>query len=448
MAVPYCFKIGRECPFGDEIEEDPKLVFVLTPFAPEFDEVYQQGIKPTWEELDFRVLRADEEFHVHDIMCRAICQNIQRARFIVADMTGRNPNVFYELGLAHAFGKPVILITQHKDDVPFDLQSIPYINYGVGEENIAELRGGLKKMVQGLLEMEAMPPLPSRKLVDVVSDREVRKLPEVIFGEQDSKEMILIPAGEFLMGTTEAMAKDLAEQVGQDFFSRETPQHRVHLPDFYIDRYAVTNAEFQRFVEATSYRTQAEKDGYGRVWNGSRWEQVEEADWLHPQGPHSSLEERMDHPVIQVSWNDAVAYARWAGKRLPSEREWEKAARGGDGREWPWGSEWVEGKCNSREVGIEDTTPVGFYSPVSDSPYGVADVIGNVWEWTASWFAAYPGTAYKSDDFGEQYQVVRGGSWFRDHLFARCACRFWYVRGGRGGDIGFRCARSSPLPET
>jgi sulfatase modifying factor 1 len=448
VAVPYCFKIGRECPFGDEIEEDPKLVFVLTPFAPEFDEVYQQGIKPTWEELDFRVLRADEEFHVHDIMCRAICQNIQRARFIVADMTGRNPNVFYELGLAHAFGKPVILITQHKDDVPFDLQSIPYINYGVGEENIAELRGGLKKMVQGLLEMEAMPPLPSRKLVDVVSDREVRKLPEVIFGEQDSKEMILIPAGEFLMGTTEAMAKDLAEQVGQDFFSRETPQHRVHLPDFYIDRYAVTNAEFQRFVEATSYRTQAEKDGYGRVWNGSRWEQVEEADWLHPQGPHSSLEERMDHPVIQVSWNDAVAYARWAGKRLPSEREWEKAARGGDGREWPWGSEWVEGKCNSREVGIEDTTPVGFYSPVSDSPYGVADVIGNVWEWTASWFAAYPGTAYKSDDFGEQYQVVRGGSWFRDHLFARCACRFWYVRGGRGGDIGFRCARSSPLPET
>jgi iron(II)-dependent oxidoreductase len=75
-------------------------------------------------------------------------------------------------------------------------------------------------------------------------------------------------------------------------------------------------------------------------------------------------------------------------------------------------------------------------------------VTGNVWEWTADWFVGYPGTTYKSDDFGEQYQVVRGGSWFRDYLFARCACRFWYVRGGRGGDIGFRCARSSPLPET
>jgi hypothetical protein len=132
MFVPYCFKIGRECPFGGEIEEDPQLVFVLMPFAPEFDQIYQQGIKPAWEELGFRVLRADEEFHVHDIMCHAICQNIQRARFIVADMTGRNPNVFYELGLAHAFGKPVILITPHKDYVPFDLQAILYINYGVG----------------------------------------------------------------------------------------------------------------------------------------------------------------------------------------------------------------------------------------------------------------------------------------------------------------------------
>jgi formylglycine-generating enzyme required for sulfatase activity len=448
MFVPYCFKIGRECPFGGEIEEDPRLVFVLIPFAPEFDEIYQQGIKPIWEELGFRVLRADEEFHVHDIMCRAICQNTQRARFIVADMTDRNSNVFYELGLAHAFGKPVILITQHKDDVPFDLQAILYINYGVGEENIAELRRGLKKMVQGLLETEAVPPPPSQKSVDLVSDREVRKLPEVIFGEQDSKEMILVPAGEFLMGTTEAMAKDLTEQLGQDFFSRETPQHRVHVPDFYIDRYPVTSAEFQRFVEATGYRTQAEKDGYGRVWSGSKWQQVKGADWCHPQGPQSSIEGRMDHSVVQVSWNDAVAYARWAGKRLLSEREWEKAARSSDGREWPWGSEWVEGKCNSREAGVGDTTPVGFYSPVSDSPYGVADVAGNVWEWTASCFVAYPGTTYESDDFGEQFQVVRGGSWFRDYLFARCACRFWYVRGGRGGDIGFRCARSSPLPET
>jgi sulfatase modifying factor 1 len=443
MFVPYCFKIGRECPFADEIEEDPGLIFVLIPFAPDFDQVYHQGIKPPWEELGFRVLRADEEFHVHDIMCRAICQNIQRARFIVADMTGRNPNVFYELGLAHAFGKPVILITQRKDDVPFDLQAILYINYGVGEENIAELRYGLKRMAEGLLAMETVPLPPSRRLVDHISDEEVSSLPEVIVWEKDSKEMVLIPAGEFPMGTTEAEAKDLAKQVGQDFFSRETPKHRVYLPGFYIDRYPVTNAEFQRFVEATGYRTQAEKDGYGRIWDGSKWEQAEGADWRHPGGAHSSLEERMDHPVVQVSWNDADAYARWAEKRLPTEREWEKAARGSDGREWPWSDEWVEGKGNTREAGIGDTTPVGFYSPVSDSPYGVADMAGNVWEWVADWFVPYPGTTCKSDDFGEQYQVVRGGSWFRDYLFARCACRFWYVRGGRGGDIGFRCVQSS-----
>lgn len=157
MFVPYCFKIGRECPF--EIEEEEDFAFVLMPLAPEFDEIYQQGIKEVWEELGFRCLRSDEDIHTHDIMCHAICQNIQRARFIIADMTGRNPNVFYELGLAHAFGKPAILITQRVEDVPFDLKVILHIDYG---GDINKLSRKLQKMVKSLLAKGVTPkPLPS-----------------------------------------------------------------------------------------------------------------------------------------------------------------------------------------------------------------------------------------------------------------------------------------------
>ena len=155
MFVPYCFKIGRECPFAGEIEVEDDFAFVLMPFAPKFDKVYQ-AIKEVWEEMGFRCLRSDEDIHTHDIMCKAICQNIQRARFIIADMTGRNPNVFYELGLAHAFGKPVILITQHPQDVPFDLKPMLFIDYG---EDIEKLKRELKRIVRGLLE-EGVAPKP------------------------------------------------------------------------------------------------------------------------------------------------------------------------------------------------------------------------------------------------------------------------------------------------
>ena len=376
MFVPYCFKIGRECPFADEIEKDPRLIFVLMPFATEFDEIYQQGIKPTWEELGFRVLRADEEFHIHDIMCRAICQNIQRARFIVADMTGRNPNVFYELGLAHAFGKPVILITQHKDYVPFDLQAILYINYGVGRENIAELRRGLKRMAEGLLATEAAPQSTSPKLVDLVSDRVSRRLPEVIVWEKDSKEMVLIPAGEFLMGTSEARAQGLAGQGGQDFFSRETPQHRVYQPDFYMDRYPVTNAQYRQFIEAGGYETEA-------YWTEAGWTRKEQENWQQPRLWDDARFNGDRQPVVGVSWYEALAYARWAGKILPGEAQWEKAA-GWDPaarqkRKYPWGDAWKEDKGNIGNK-HEQTTDVGSY-PEDQSAYGLLDVAGNVREW-------------------------------------------------------------------
>jgi len=415
---PYCFKIGQECPH--EIDEDPKLVFVLMPFAPEFNEVYEKGIKPAWESKDvkLRCVRADELFHTRDIMCQ-ICQNIQKARFVVADMTGRNPNVFYELGLAHAFAKEAILITQSTDDVPVDLRLMRFIRYKQDATGLGKLAVDLRKTARGLLA-QAKRPRPATPTA-------LTTLPDVVISPKDGQEMVLIRAGEFIMGSDS----------GRD---NEKPQRKVYLPGFYIGRYPVTNAQFEAFVKATSYQTEAEKAGSGWVRQGDEWEKVEGTDWRHPSGPVSSIAGKERHPLVQVSWNDAVAYAQWAGKRLPSEAEWEKAARGTDGRTWPWGDEWVDGKCNTSEINVGDTAPVGRYSPAGDSPYGVADMAGNVWEWTADWYQRYPGSKHVSDDYERKYRVLRGGSWFFDQYYARCACRGWYDPDDRLNYVGFRVA--------
>ncbi len=186
-------------------------------------------------------------------------------------------------------------------------------------------------------------------------------------------------------------------------------------------------AQFAAFVQATGYKTAAEKAGGGRVWTGSAWELVSGADWQHPSGPNSDVGQKADHPVTQVSWDDAVAFAQWVSQvtgrnvRLPTEAEWEKAARGTDGRIYPWGDIWDKTKLNSFEGGRGDTTQVGKYSPEGDSPYGAADMAGNVWEWTADWYGE---TEYKDRTASGQsitdptgpasgdYRVVRGGSWY------------------------------------
>jgi formylglycine-generating enzyme required for sulfatase activity len=239
---------------------------------------------------------------------------------------------------------------------------------------------------------------------------------------------ITVPAGKFVMGSRadNPLASD-----------DERPQHTVELTyDFQIARYPVTNAEFEKFVKATGFSPKAVK----------------------PDLP--------DHPVVNVSWNDAQAYCKWlTGQlraegalkgdevvRLPTEAEWEKAARGEYGREWPWGDEWDPARCNNAETGPKTTTPVGQYSPLGgDSPYGVADMVGNVWEWCADW---YDGGLYQTRASREQAErdpkgpeqgaarVVRGGSYFVNRRRCRSACR----NGGEPvnfvGFVGFRVARS------
>jgi len=220
--------------------------------------------------------------------------------------------------------------------------------------------------------------------------------------------MVYIPAGEFLMGSNDGYG--------------EKPQHRVYLDAYFIDIYEVTNEQFARFVDATGYQAEG------------NWKEY-----------FTSSKEK--HPVVNVSWNDANAYCKWAGKRLPTEAEWEKAARGTDGRKYPWGNEWDSSKCNSSgdSDGYEGTAPVGSF-PAGASPYGVMDMACNVWEWVADWYdkdyySRSPQQNPQGPDSGIG-RVLRGGSWYDSYaIFLRCA-----NRGSRGPSnmslsSGFRCAQ-------
>jgi sulfatase modifying factor 1 len=242
---------------------------------------------------------------------------------------------------------------------------------------------------------------------------------------------VTVPAGEFLMGSR----KWIDQQAMED----EMPQHWVYVAAFRISRTPVTVAQFQAFVEATGYVTTAENEGANYVWGGIYWQFIQGADWRHPRGPESSIAAKMQHPVTCVSWEDAQAFCRWAGVRLPTEAEWEKAARGTDGRIWPWGNIWDAGRCNTWEGGPQDTTPVGAY-PGGASPYGVLDMAGNVWEWTSSLYKPYPYEAHdgREDPTAEGGRVVRGGSWNCNQDVARCAIRYWNLPRDSLDYLGFR----------
>jgi len=291
----------------------------------------------------------------------------------------------------------------------------------------------------------------------------------LLLGRERELDMVRIPAGPFLMGTSAAQRRYLKERYGWDYdwIGDEMPQRSVELPDYFIDRTLVTNKDFAAFVQASGYRTTAEQEGWGYVWRAGDLQEVKGTDWAHPRGPGSTWEEIPDHPVVLVSWHDAAAYAEWAGKQLPTEAEWEKAARGADGRLWPWGDEWDDARCNTagRIAGRPllkeadwrawwnsfdvvqygaPTTPVGSF-PAGASPYGLLDCAGNVWEWTADWYKPYPGSEYRSGRFGETYRVLRGGAWINHPIDARMPSRDSFHPAKRYIFSGFRCVVVAPV---
>jgi formylglycine-generating enzyme required for sulfatase activity len=230
----------------------------------------------------------------------------------------------------------------------------------------------------------------------------------------------------------------------------EKPQHIFEIPyDYWIARFPVSNAQFAEFVRSTSFETRAEQDGWCWVWSSrdGKWGKQEGASWKHPLGANSNIDALEEHPVVQICWYDALAFCEWFSQKyidglqqgyrflLPSEAEWEKAARGTDGREWPWGNDFDAARCNSRDGGKLCTTSVRAYFPQGNSVYGVAEMSGNIWEWTLTLWGedrntpafGYP---YRKGDGRENlkagdgfYRVIRGGSYKDNVKGVRCACR-------------------------
>jgi formylglycine-generating enzyme required for sulfatase activity len=237
--------------------------------------------------------------------------------------------------------------------------------------------------------------------------------------------MVTIPAGAFRMGSDRVDSEGKGGEFGmaKPLYLDEHPPHDVTLPAYFIDRHEVTNADYQRFVRAANARPPK--------------------SWINGAIPAG----REQYPVTHVNWYDAQQYCRWAGKRLPTEAEWEKAARGPDGREYPWGNAFDGKKANTGESGVGDLAPVGSF-PQGKSPYGVEDMAGNVWEWTADWYQPYPGGTSQSKDFGQKFKVLRGGSWggtghYALSYFYRAAHRFFIAPEFGFADAGLRCAKSA-----
>jgi formylglycine-generating enzyme required for sulfatase activity len=279
--------------------------------------------------------------------------------------------------------------------------------------------------------------------------------------------MVYVPTGEFKMGTGGLgwIRRPLSPRdrkrmgFGAYVFSDERPQHTVYLDAFWIDQTEVTVAMFRTFVEDTGYETTAERQGWGKPWadrpNEMEWPKVNGADWQHPRGPGSSAVD--DHPVTQVSWEDAAAYCAWAGGQLPTEAQWAKACRGIDGRTWPWGNTYDGNRLSSCEAqcpierwkddryddGYAFTAPVGSF-PDGASPYGALDMAGNLWEWVADWYADdYYGDSPYENPLGPDsgtVRAMRGGAWYNTDVWMTCSVRHQNPPSDLYDDLGFRCA--------
>ncbi|MEK7448836.1 MAG: formylglycine-generating enzyme family protein [Planctomycetota bacterium] len=299
-------------------------------------------------------------------------------------------------------------------------------------ESEAELSGVMEIIEKDyfkVLGIEALPPLAGQ--VDDERDKQTN-LPLQVICIANGAVMVLVPGGEFTRGA--------------ELVENERPARRIDLTAYYIDKYEVSNARFKKFVEATNHKTDAETVTKGYVFRSDSYI-VENACWKDPQGNSQGIDERQDHPVVQVSWSDANKYAEWAGQQLPTEAQWEKAARTTKGQKYPWGDEWDATKCNSSENGPDRTDAVNIYEPGA-SFYGCLNMAGNVSEWCRDW---YQKDYYRISPQGNPpgpaeglNHTLRGGSWETPQDFLRCSKRTEGLPiedlGGCWTDaLGFRC---------
>jgi formylglycine-generating enzyme required for sulfatase activity len=258
------------------------------------------------------------------------------------------------------------------------------------------------------IEPAATPTTPARQLLAA------KKAPPQTSGKKPAPaaipaNMAWVGPGEFVMGSN-------------DRWDDESPEYVERTGPFFIDLYETTNQDYQKFTSATAHP----------------------APYHWPEGKIPQGKEK--HPVVYVNWFDADAYCKWTGKRLPTEEEWEKAARGEDGRTYPWGNEWNKTFSNNPYRGSTGTEPVGSY-PQGRSPYGLYDMSGNVWEWVDSHYLPHPGNTKPNPEYGKDKRILKGGSWF-DCLSYGCGLsapafnRSFFTPEVKNNSFGFRCAKS------
>jgi sulfatase modifying factor 1 len=269
------------------------------------------------------------------------------------------------------------------------------------------------------------PPEPTKA---VSAGQEQQSRPSAGRAELD---WVWIAGGAFEMGSA-------------DGDSDEKPVHRVEVSGFWLARTPVTNAQFERFVKESGYKTDAEKRGKAWGYKDGKWQEIAGANWRAPAGAGSSIAGKEHHPVVSVNWDDAMAFCKWGGYRLPSEAQWEYAARGRAGRKYAWGNAAPDGeRCNydGKEGG---TTAVGKYSPAGDTPEGLQDMTGNVWEWCEDWYATdyYSNSPQQNplNNKSSQYKVLRGGGWSSDSIFVRASLRYRDNPSYSDNSGGFRCS--------
>lgn len=297
-------------------------------------------------------------------------------------------------------------------------------------------------------------------------------LPKEIPG-RDGAPMLLMSPGSFWMGSSrtevELAVKDCQKKMEVEeatcfaWYEDEMPRHRVSLDAFYLDVHEVTNHLFEQFVRAQGYQTTAERDGWAKAWiEGRGLQAVKGANWRQPEGGLTRvLPHRPQHPVVSVSWEDAQAYCQWAGKRLPSEAEWEYAVRAGSNTLFWWGNEdptdrkvgniadesargLIGGIVEGYNDGYPRTAPIGSFEP---NPWGLQEMTGNVAEWTQDWYGGrYPNEVEHNPPGAAtgKYRIIRGGSWANGPLRARSANRDWDTPSYRHDTVGFRCAMDVP----
>jgi formylglycine-generating enzyme required for sulfatase activity len=301
---------------------------------------------------------------------------------------------------------------------------------------------------------EAYPNLQEAGLASIVQTRSA-----------DGMTMVYVPGGTFPMGSDDddmdyalQLCNEYRDDCQRSWFESEQPVHEVTLDGFWLDQTEVTVTQFRQFVAETGYETDAEREGWSWAWTGTEWAQVDGADWYHPHGPDEDVQN--SHPVVHVSWNDAMSYCEWAGARLPTEAEWEYTARGSEGRIYPWGNTFDCSLGNfDDEMVLDDyvvsggegcdeyvwTAPVGSFSEGA-SWCDALDVAGNVSEWVADWYGDYP-TESQTNPTGTtdgDNKVLRGGSFHFSQNHLRAASRNDSPPSYRYDSLGFRCVTTAP----